>query len=289
MNLEPQMEIIFQTFNSSTYYPNKDNSDRYKLHDIVKMQSPIKLIYGNFYKYYQEENKTIENMWEYFENAEFYPFILILEHWILLLQHKSGFWNKHPINEVVQDFKNNVSEQLKICWISWWINKIEINRDQDDILKFFFDKSNRIKKVEADSFSLQRLEKNRERQIYTYFNPRASEIDAITQTEEYTTEHTKKLSVEAEDWKSLWKVPPVRIAVASAENIKLVEWESADNEVFFYSPKTKKIEVDLNESISNSDVVKIVAEFLKYFKWEKIEINDEVDEFIHKWLFEWKM
>lgn len=283
-------EIIYEKLSSEWYLPDNKDANRYKVHDIQKIEKPIKIIFWNFYKYYEEEIKTIENSWDTAQNAEYYPFLLIVDHGVFLLQHKAWYWNKHAIKTVVNDFIGYMSNSLKAIGIPWWIHKMEIKRDQKDLVKFFFNKKNTIKRVEAEEFSFRKFEENKYLNIYTYFNPRASEEDAVTQTENYFINHTKKISVEWNQDKSLAKVPPVRIAVASAEHIKVIEGEDEDEKYFCYTPQTRKVEYAVSEKINNREVLMVALEFLKYFDWDinSIEIKNNIeDDFIDKWIFWW--
>lgn len=290
MDISSSFAILYDNLMASDYLPNRNDPNRYKVHDIQKLEVPLKLIFWNFYKYYEEEVKTIENQWDTRTNAEFYPFIFMIDYWIFLLQHKAGYWDKHSIGIVVNNFISYISNALDSIGIKWGLKKFDIKRDQKDLLNFFFDKTNIINKVEAEQFSFRKFQENKDSKIYTYFNPKASEEDAVTQTEEYFINNTKKITIEWNKNKSLAKVPPVRIAVASAEQISIVEWETQKKQYFYYTPKTRKIECNISEKLQISEILTIASEFLKYFNWDvnSIDFNNNLeDDFIDKWLFEW--
>lgn len=272
---------IIQIYNilwKSWFYPYDNFPWRYKFHNIKYIEWK-EIIYWYFVHYYNEHVKTIENPnWKDVLSSEWYLFLYFIEDNRIVLQHKKWIWDRPWIWEIREKFINYYRNLLITNWLAaphkW--EKEELWRDRREFIEVFFNKKNRITYLEVEKFDKLNLDTQKIENWnfkFSYFNPIFDEWDTALKTEEYQIENLKSLRAEAEEWKTLWKIPACRIAAASANNFKKIkffpEWYSSEE--IYIEKWASSIESEINSETEISDVYlnNVISLIYSFVRWRK--------------------
>lgn len=281
---DEQIAWIYNSLRKSWFSPSEDDPWRFKFHDIKYLEHQ-KIIYGYFVHYYNEHVKTIENPnGKDVLSSEWYLFLYFVEDNRIVLQHKKWIWDKPWIWEIRDKFINYYKVILLEEWLpspySW--EKEELWRDRREFIEVFFNKKNRITYLEVEKFdklNLQAQKIENSNYKFSYFNPIFDEWDTAIKTEDYQIEHLKSLRAEAEEWKTLWKVPACRIAAASATNFKKMKFfpeEKYEEEIYIEKwASSVESEIDSETEISDAYLNNVISLIQSFVRWRKAKTEWE--------------
>lgn len=279
-----EIEIVYQSLKKSWFSPSDEDPWRFKFHDIRYLDWK-KIIYWYFVHYYNEHVKTIENPdWENVLSSEWYLFLYFIDDNRIILQHKKWIWDRPWIWEIRDKFINYYRNILVTNWVAapYWWEKEELWRDRREFIEVFFNKRNRITYLEVEKFDKLNLETQKIEDSdfkFSYFNPIFDEWDTALKTEDYQIENLKSLRAEAEEWKTLWKVPACRIAAASAGSFKkmkfISEWEFEEEVYIEKWASSIESEIDSETEISESYLNNVISLIYSFVRWRKAKTEWE--------------
>lgn len=280
---DKEIQKIIIQLNKQWPFPNDQDPQRYVFHEIKKLNN-MSWFFWFFVRYYEEKSITIENQnWSIHQTSERYSFIYLSDSNTILFQHKMWYDDKPSISIVKEEFQKYFLWNIMQTDIRNKPARIEeffIGNEPIEFVKFFFNKENIIKKIVVENLTKEKFMETKESGAYSYFNPSPNESDPVLQTEEFEIEHLKKMEAEAEDGKTLGKIPAVRIAMAATNDFKYLSWFTKTNEEIVLSEKINSIDSDINNDnkVTEEQIYNIIRKFLlmkQYNKtWKKIKTKN---------------
>ncbi|EKD44650.1 MAG: hypothetical protein ACD_71C00057G0003 [uncultured bacterium (gcode 4)] len=289
-----EKEKIYQALQTPEFFPNETDDARFKIYN-TKFIPGKSLIYGYFVHYYNEHVKTIENPnWKDLQSSEWYLFFYFIDDNRVVLQHKKWIGDKPWISEIREKFISYFSWQIALSWLAHpisWV-KEELWRERREFIEVFFNKTNRITYLEAEDFdklNLEALKIEDSEFRFSYFNPIFDEGDTAIKTAEYQIENLKSLKAEAQEGKTLWKIPACRIAAASWNKFKKMKFFKPDQmeEEIYIEKWVSSIEEYVNSEteISDTCVLNIISTILTFVRWKKAQAGWEIYNEAQKTIF----
>lgn len=282
---ENEINQLVKVLKNASFFPNDFDDHRYKIHKPKYLKQNWWIIYWYFVHYYNEHIKTIENpKWEHHTSSEWYLFFYYINDNRIIFQHKKWIWDRPSIDDVKKRFisyymslLNNNGLAAPIDW-----SKDELWYERNEFMDVFFNKKNKITFLEVENFN--NLNLIRQKNIngptkFSYFNPIFDETDTAIQTERHEIENMKSIKAEALEWKTLWKIPSCRIAMAAWEKIKKMKFldKWVWNEIVYVEKWTNSIteEIDSDTEISSILIENIIKQINIFSRGKKAKSNWE--------------
>ncbi len=290
-----EIKKLVKVLKNAKFIPNSEDEHRYTIHNPRYLDNKWGIIYGYFVHYYNEHIKTIENPeGENHTSSEWYLFFYYINDNRIIFQHKKWIWDKPWIDDVKKKFISYYTDLLNenslAAPIAW--DKDQLWYDRSEFMEVFFNKQNKITYLEVENFSKLNLESQKQQNDnsrFSYFNPIFDETDTAIQTEKHQVENVKSMKVEAIEWKTLWKVPACRIAVASWEKIKKMKFLDnwVGDEIIYVEKWTNSITEDIDSDTEISDqLIDIILNQINAFtRGKKAKSTGEYFDNVSKSLF----